>query len=502
MVENNSQQLRDEKGKPYHRSAILALILLATFAGTLMQTSLGTALPTLMKGFDIDLATAQQATTWFLLANGVMVPISAYLATRFSTKWLHFVSYGMLLVGIGMSYFTPENSNSWWIFLVGRILAAMAVGIMMPLMQVLILNMFPREQRALAMGISGLVVSMAPAIGPTLSGWILDKNHIVLGITITNSWRNIFVIPLIIIAIAFVLSPFLMKDIIPSKNVKLDVWSLILSCVGFCLFLLGFTNVADNGWGDMKTVILPIIVGLLILIVFIWRQTRLEVPFLDVRVFLNKNFTLPSIALILVTMAMYGVEMMLPTYLQNIHHMSPFESGLTLLAGALTVGLMSPISGSLYNKVGIKRMTFVGFLVLAAGTLPFVFLSSSTPTILITVLYAVRMGGVAIVMMPLTTSAMDALPTEKSTDGTAANNTLRQVSSSIVVAVLTSMTQNVINNNTPSHHFQKADPMAYTQHVLSASMDGFQLAFLTGLIFAVLGIFFVIFLKNEKAGDR
>lgn len=488
----------DIHGKTYRRTLIMILILMATFAGTIMQTSMGTALPTLMSKFNINLNTAQQSTTWFLLANGIMIPLSAFLANRFSTKWLHVFAYGLFIVGILVTLSTPEKSSYWHLFILGRIIAASATGIMMPLMQMVIVNMFPHDKLGFALGLSGLVIGMGPAIGPTLSGWILNKNHYIFGLTITNSWRTIFILPLIIVVIAFLLAIVLMKDIIPNKKQKLDLVSLLLSTLGFGVFLLGFTNVATYGWTNFKNVLLFIFVGTIMLIWFILRQLHLKEPFLDLKVFKSRDFTVATIAIILVTMAMYGVEMMLPTYLQNIHHLSPLNSGLTLLAGALMIGLMAPVAGLLYNRAGIRRLTFVGFIILMLGTLPFMFLTDTTPTIIITILYAIRMTGVALAMMPLTTSAMNALPTEKSSDGTAANNTLRQISSSIVVAVLTSTTQSIINNQTPSTQLKTTDPILYAHKLIDATMNGFKSSFTLGFIFAFIGLLFVVFLKDEK----
>ncbi|MEB6570608.1 MFS transporter [Staphylococcus auricularis] len=243
---NHNRHL-DIHGQPYRPSVIMSIILLATFAGALMQTSLGTALPTLMEDFDIDFSTAQQATTWFLLANGIMVPLSAFLATRISTKWLHVSSYAILLLGLILTAIAPSQTEGWALFLTGRIVTAVAVGIMLPLMQIIIINMFPPNRRGVAMGLSGLAVGLAPAMGPTFAGWILNKDHVILGLTITDSWRNIFVLPIIIVAIAFVLSFFFMKDVIPNRKLKLDIYSLVLSCIGLGLFLWGFSNVATEG---------------------------------------------------------------------------------------------------------------------------------------------------------------------------------------------------------------------------------------------------------------
>lgn len=496
MSENiNTQFDLDEHGKSYSKFMVMFVILLATFAGALMQTSLGTALPTLMKDFDIDFSTAQQATTWFLLANGIMVPLSAYLATRFSTKWLHVIAYAILLVGLILTAIAPSNSDSWNIFLTGRIVTAIAVGLMLPLMQIIIINMFPPNKRGGAMGLSGLAVGLAPALGPTFAGWILNKDHVILGLTISDSWRNIFVFPIIIVTIAFILSFFFMKDVIPNRKIKLDILSLILSCIGFGLFLWGFSNVSTEGWRSFNYVILPLILSLIIIAWFGFRQFKLDDPFLDLRVFKSSGFVIATIGLIVVTMAMYGVEMMLPTYLQNIHGFSPFESGLTLLAGALMLGFISPILGSLYNKIGIKRLTFVGFLILTLASLPFGFLSDTTSPSLILVLYSIRMFGVALMMMPLTTNAMDALPTKMGTHGTAANNTARQVASSIAVALLTSITQNIINNNMPTKSLKDANPLQYAAHAQQASIDGFNTSFLIGVAFAVIGLIIVPFLK-------
>ncbi|WP_278926167.1 DHA2 family efflux MFS transporter permease subunit [Staphylococcus auricularis] len=392
----------------------------------------------------------------------------------------------------------PSQTEGWALFLTGRIVTAVAVGIMLPLMQIIIINMFPPNRRGVAMGLSGLAVGLAPAMGPTFAGWILNKDHVILGLTITDSWRNIFVLPIIIVAIAFVLSFFFMKDVIPNRKLKLDIYSLVLSCIGLGLFLWGFSNVATEGWGSVGYVILPIIASVIILTFFVIRQLKSSDPFLDLRVFKTKGFTIATIGLIVVTMAMFGVEMMLPTYLQNIHGFTPFESGLTLLAGALMLGFISPISGALYNKIGIKRLAFAGFTILTLASIPFGFLTDHTSPTLILVLYAVRMFGVAILMMPLTTNAMDALSTEKGTHGTAVNNTARQVASSIAVALLTSITQNMINNHMPASSLKESNPLKFAELAQQASVDGFNTAFIIGIGFALVGVIIVPFLKMNS----
>lgn len=490
----NSKKTFDIHGKEYNRTAMVMLLLIATFAGVLNQTSLGTAIPTLMTSFKINLATAQQATTWFLLANGIMIPVSAYLTTRFSTKWLYVTAYAILISGLLITAFAP--TDNWTLFLFGRIIQASAVGITMPLMQVVMVNIFPAEQRGAAMGLNGLVVGLAPAIGPTFAGWILKHDLVLLGIHL--SWRAIFILPLLILTLAFLAAPFVIKDVIANRDMTLDMPSLMLSILGFGSFLWGFTNVANNGWGNLTMVILPILIGAAVIALFIHRQLQLDVPFLDVRVFKVKQFSITTAAITLSMMAMMGVEMMLPLYLQNVHGLSALDSGLALLPGALMMGLVSPIAGRVYDKVGARRMALVGFSILAIGTIPFIFLTATTPDHFITLMYAIRMFGIAMVMMPLTASAMSALPPHEAAHGTAANNTARQIASAIVVALLSSVTQNVINTNKPAKLLLTNDPLAYASKMIDASLKGFQTSFTIGLIFALLGIIVALFLRKGK----
>ena len=506
MSEETQTQALDIHGKPFKRGLMVALILVATFSGMLMQTTLGTALPTLMRDFNVSLSTAQGATTWFLLANGIMIPISAYLAMKFPTRWLYIVAYAVLFAGMALAWAAP--TSEWWVFLAGRICQAVAVGISMPLMQVVLVNMYPPKQMGAVMGMMGLVVGLGPAVGPTYAGWILNANHTILGITFSDSWRTIFLIPMVLVGICWILAWFLIKDVVPNCDMKLDILSFFEALIGFGVFLWGFTNVATEGWGNFPKVILPIIIGLIIIVLFGIRQLRIDQPLIDIRVFKIKQFTITTILIALAMMAMMGVEMMLPVYMQNVHSLSPLDAGITLLPGALMMGLVSPFAGRAYDKVGAKRLSLIGFAILAIGTVPFMFLTATTPNHFITVLYGIRMFGISMVFMPLTSSAMNALPKEESAYGTAANNTARQVASAVVVALLSSVTQNIITNNTPAHHLQTTNPMQYADKMINASLTGFHASFAIGFGFAVLGVLVTFLLRSthhnadtEAAGE-
>ncbi|VTS24000.1 major facilitator superfamily protein [Streptococcus pseudoporcinus] len=255
---------------------------------------------------------------------------------------------------------------------------------------------------------------------------------------------------------------------------------------------------ASDGWGNLTNVIMPILIGVIIIAIFIRRQLTLEQPFLDIRVFKVKQFSVTTLAIALSMMAMMGVEMMLPLYLQNVHGLSALDSGLVLLPGALIMGIISPLAGSAYDKVGARRLALIGFTILGIGTIPFIFLTGTTPDHYITLLYAVRMFGIAMIMMPLTASAMSALPPHEAAHGTASNNTARQIASAIVVALLSSVTQNVINNNKPSKLLQEQNPLEYASQLLDASLKGFHTSFAIGLSFAIIGFVVALFLRRGK----
>lgn len=486
----------DIHGKHFSRNGMLLLILVGTFGAMLMQTAIGTMIPTLMKDFDISMSTAQGATTWFLLANGVMVPISAYLATKFPTRWLYEAAYGLLIVGMLMCYMAP--TSNWWVFLSGRILQAIAVGITMPLMQVALVNMFEPKRMGAVMGLGGIVIGVAPAIGPTFAGWLIVNKLHLFGMSFGGSWRTVFLIPMLVVALVFLVGLFVLHDVIPNRPMKLDFLSFILSILGFGVFLWGFTNVASDGWSDLAHVILPIIGGLIIITVFCWRQTTMKDPFLDIRVFKNKQFTLTTIAVALVTMAMMGVEMMLPLYLQEVHGLSAFNSGLTLLPGALMMMVVMPLAGAAYDRLGARPLTIVGFIILGIGTVPFIFLTTSTPNHFVTLLYGLRTVGIAMAMMPLMTSAMNALPVKDVAQGTASNSTARQIASSVVVALLSSVAQNVITNHMPATSLKTSNPMVYADKAINAMLTGYHASFMIGLAFAVVGLFVALFLRRGK----
>nr|WP_302425867.1 MDR family MFS transporter [Limosilactobacillus mucosae] len=449
------------------------VMLIGSFCTVLNQTILATAFPTLMKAFDISTATVQWLTTGFMMVNGIMIPVSAYLSNKFNSKWLYISAMTIFELGTITAFAAPNFGT----LLCGRLIQATGVGITMPLMQNIMLTIFPPEKRGAAMGINGLVIALAPALGPSLSGWVVDN----------YSWRVLFGMIIPIVAIVIFASFFLMQNVIKTTDPTLDWLSLLISTVGFGSVLYGFSSVGDKGWAD-AIVWGTILIGVILITILIWRQNRLEHPFLNFKVFKTPEFALATLLSSVVMIAMVGVELVLPLYLQIVHGMSAFHSGLTLLFGAIMMGVMSPITGNLFDRYGARRLAMTGMFILTIGTLPFAFLTRETPILDVVFLYAVRMFGISMVMMPVTTSGMNALPFSMISHGTAVNNTIRQVASSMGSAILISVLTNVTNSQKPVHSLLKASPLQYKSQMIDATLNGYHAAFWIAIAFAVIGL--------------
>lgn len=481
----------DIYGKKYNRSLLVVVLLIGTFCTVLNQTLLATAFPTLMKEFDISASTVQWLTTGFLLVNGIMIPVSAWLINSFSSKKLYISAMTTFLIGTIICFLAQNFS----VLLIGRLIQAIGVGLSMPLLQNIMLTIFPPEKRGSAMGMAGIVIGLAPALGPTLSGWIIDH----------YSWRDLFGMVIPIVVLVLVLALFFMKSVIELTHPKIDTISAILSTIGFGSLLYGFSSVGDKGWLS-KEVLGFLIIGIIFIFLFSKRQLKIEHPFLELRVFKSKIFTIAAVLAGVTNMAMIGAEMVLPLYIQNIRGESAFHSGLMLLPGALVMGLMMPITGAIFDKGGARKLAITGMFILTSATLPFAFLTSKTSVIVIVVLYAIRMFGISMVMMPVTTSGMNALPAHLISHGTAVNNTFRQVASSIGTAILISVLTNVTKNNLPTKSILEATPLAYKDQAINATLSGYHAAFLVAVIFGFIGWLITFTLAKKKnyvqGGDK
>lgn len=426
-------------------------------------------------------------TTGFMLVNGIMIPVTAFLINKVPTKILYLTAMSTFLIGTIVAYI----AGNFGVLLTGRLIQAIGVGITMPLLQNIMLTIFPPNKRGAAMGVAGIAIGVAPAIGPTLSGWVIDQ----------FGWRMLFGMIIPVAALVLLSSIFFMANVLPDRNPKLDVLSLIESTIGFGALLYGFSEVGDKGWGS-PIVYGSIVLGVVVIALFAYRQLHLDQPFLELRVFKTKIFTLSTILGSIANMAMVGAEMVIPMYLQIIHGKTALESGLTLLPGAIMMALMSPVTGNIFDRIGAKRLAQLGLFLLAIATVPYAFVTADTPSIYITILYMVRMFGVSMTMMPLTTNGMNALPQNMIAHGTAVNNTIRQIASSIATAIMISVLSDVTNASKPAKALLTSDPLAYKHDFFNATLSGYHAAFWFAIGFSTVGWLLTFFLNNKTASSH
>ncbi|SDK28789.1 MDR family MFS transporter [Sediminibacillus albus] len=407
--------------KVENRFPIVAVLLAGAFVAILNQTLMSTAIPHIMSDFHITENTAQWLTTIFMLVNGIMIPITAFLIETFTTRKLFISAMSCFAVGTLICGIAP----SFFILMVGRVIQAAGAGIMLPLMMTVFLTIFPIEKRGAAMGNVGLVISFAPAIGPTLSGYIVES----------YPWRWMFFIILPIAIIDIIIAYFALKNVNELTRPKVDILSIILSSFGFGGLLYGFSSAGNSGWGSVQ-VVASLIVGAIALTLFILRQFKLVQPILEFRVFKYKTFTITTAIGMIVFMSLIGSETILPIYMQNMMDYSALESGVMIMPGALLMGAMSPVTGRIFDKIGARWLAITGLTIMTVTTFLFTNLTTETSLLFLTIVFGIRMFGMSMVMMPVTTAGLNQLPLKLIPHGTAMNNTMRQVAASIGTAIL------------------------------------------------------------------
>ncbi|MEK1832132.1 DHA2 family efflux MFS transporter permease subunit [Priestia megaterium] len=274
----------------------------------------------MMDHFHVTAATGNWLTTIFMLVNGIVIPITAFLMNRFTTRQLYITAMGLFTVGTLLCGIAPTFS----VILVGRVVQAAGAGILFPLITNVIFTLFPPDRRGFAMGIFGVAMNFAPAVGPTLSGLIVEH----------YSWRVLFFMMFPIALINVIAAIILVKNVTETSRPKLDVLGVILSTIGFGGLLYAFATGGTKGWTSTEVLAMFIVGGISILF-FIFRQLKIDQPLLEFRIFRYRMFTLTTIINVIVTMAMFSGMILMPIYMQNVRGFSPFLSGLLLLPGEL-----------------------------------------------------------------------------------------------------------------------------------------------------------------------
>ncbi|WP_426365680.1 MDR family MFS transporter [Mammaliicoccus lentus] len=470
------------KGK---RNLVVAVMLVSAFVAILNQTLLNTAIPEIMVHLNIDANQGQWLMTGFMLVNGVMIPATAFLMDKFNTRPLYLMAMLSFTVGTVVAALAPTFS----VLILARVLQAMGAGVMMPLMQFVLFNLFPKEKRGFAMGMAGLVISFAPAIGPTLSGYLVDN----------FSWRSPFysIIPFAVVALSF--GAKYLTNISKPKDVHLDVPSIILSTVGFGALLYGFSSAGSMGFSSL-TVIVSLIIGIVTIVIFLTRQLKLTNPLLNIRVFKYKTFALTTVISVFTMISLIGPSLLMPMYMQDARGYSALISGLLLLPGAIITGVMSLVTGRLFDKYGAKWLAITGFTIITITTFMLAFMSTDTSLVYLIVVYTIRMFGVSMIMMPVNTAGLNAIPNDLLSHGTAMMNTLRTISGSIGTGILvTIMSIGAKNFNPSKEQFEAASAGNKAEILQSQAMiHGINTAFLVLTVIVFFGIVLSMFIKTEN----
>lgn len=441
-------------------------MILGAFLATFNQTVMTVAIPELMIDFNILATTAQWLTTGYMLVNGVLIPITGFLMKRYTTRQLFQSAMILFLIGTILS----AISTNFPTLLTGRLIQASGAGIIMPLLMNVVLSLFPPEKRGSAMGFVGLAIIFAPAIGPTLTGYVIES----------FPWQALFysMIPVTLLVIIF--ASVYLKNVSETVQAKLDFISLVLSTVGFGSLLYGFSKAGSMGWSN-TWVVVSLSVGILSLVVFTRRQLVSTDPFLNLRAFKYNMFSLTTIINAGVTIMMYADMILLPLYLQNARGFTALESGLMMLPGALLMGLLSPVVGKLFDRFGAKWLSIIGIAIILATTFGFTNLTATTGYMYLILMYTGRRIGMAMFLMPIQTAGLNQLPSSLYAHGTAISNTARQVAG----AIGTSLIVTVMTTRTTLHH----ESMPETQAAIQGINDAYFVLLIAGAISLLLSFY-------------
>lgn len=416
-----------QKKPPY---AMIVLMFIGAFVALLNNTLLNVALPSIMKDFDVEASTVQWLTTGYMLVSGILVPASAFFITRIKNRTLFITALSIFTIGTALAAYAPTFA----ILLTARMIQAAGAAVLGPLLMNIMLVSFPIAKRGAVMGVFGLVMITAPAIGPTLSGWIVEN----------WTWHVLFKMILPLSITILIIAIFKFRNVMDTRKVKLSYTSLVLSTIGFGGLLYGFSSAGTDGWGALD-VWGTITIGAIALISFVIMQLNMKDPMLNFGVYKYPMFALASIISIIVSMAMFSGMILTPVYLQNIRGFTPLDSGLLMLPGAVIMGIMSPITGKLFDKFGPKVLAIIGLTIVTISTYFLSQLTTETTYTYLMIAYTIRMFGMSMVMMPIMTNGLNQLPMQLNPHGTAMNNTLQQISgaigSAIMITIMTTRTK-------------------------------------------------------------
>ncbi len=414
----------DDQGHMRHWLAPVLVALIGAFMSILDSSIVNVAIPTIMNVFNAATSDVQWVSTIYLLAQGVVVPLSGWLGDRFGFKRLYMVSLAGFVVGsllCGLAW----DLNS---LIVARVIQAIGGGMIMPTMMSMVYRIVPREKIGTGMAIFGLALMMGPAIGPTLGGYIVEY----------VDWRWIFTINLPIGIIGILLAWMVLPEFQSKHPGKLDIGGAVTAAVTLFSVLLALSKGQEWGWTDERTILL-FATSFFGLVLFVYTQLTSKNPLLDLRVFKYRSFLVSNVLVIVTTIGLYAGMFFIPLFLQSIRGLGAMETGILMMPGALASGAMMAVVGRLYDKVGPRPLVVVGILGLAVLTYNFHNLNLVTATSTIMIWNFLRGGVMAFANMPAQTAALVDVPVELIGRASSISNIIRSVAGSFGIAWLTSV---------------------------------------------------------------
>jgi len=428
------------------------LILIAVVLGLSMDlldmTIVNVAIPKIMLQFGTDLRLSQYIVTAYMITIGVFEPITAYLADTRGMKKIYLLSLFIFTGGSVLSALS-WNINALIFF---RIVQAVGGGMIMPLALSIVEKTFTKKELPLAMGLMGIPLLIAPAIGPTIGGYLVEY----------YSWKMIFWINLPIGLLAIYFSYLFLHEF-ETVTKKFDFWGFILSAVGFSTLLLALSNGTDEGWTSFNIVFLFYIAGSSLLLFFLV-EAHVTDPILDLRIFKNRIYSASLVVTFFIIMSLFGSLFILPLFLQQLKGLGAMDTGLMLLPEVLGIIVFLPLSAILLPRIGATILTIAGILLMSVGSSFFINLQMNTDIHMIDKYLMIVGAGLGLGIMPSVTLAYSSLPEDLVNQGSAFFNMVRQVGSAFGVAILTS----IIQQRTPWHYAHLADTATPWSHTVQA----------------------------------
>ena len=449
---------------------LIAILISGAFVSLLANTFLNVALPSIQNEFGVSTSTVQWVSTGYMLTSGIVIPITAYLMTRFHTKTLFLTAMLFFLTGTLLAGTAPV----FGMLLLGRMTQAIGSSILMPLLMNVIISNFPIERRGYALGLFSFVMFFAPAIGPTLSGVIVEF----------LSWRYLFFIIMPVILVVITFGYYKIPLTSSKKEARLDIPSVILSTIGFGSLLFGLSSAGDRGFLD-PIVLSSIVIGFIALFIYVRKQWTMDFPMLNLRAFKFPMFSMSMLIISTINMAIFSGFILMPMYLIEVQGRSPIEAGLLIMPGALIMGLMSPLSGKLYDTFGAKRLALIGLPIAVVSNFYFSTMDVDTSLTMLMIVFSIRAFGMTLVTTPLMTNGMNQLTPEMTPHGSSINSMVQQVSGAIGTATLITVMQVRMNNR-----------IAEGETAQLAMLEGINLTFLIASSILTVSFLLTFFIKR------